>query len=142
MRDSVDSIFLVGFELTNAMPMDTGSVEVQEVFHSHFNRIAPACFDPRTRIGLVEGFGVEIHHTISIDWILSGIQVVFSCDTGRGKILVIRVDIELRAWTLEPAAPVIRSRAYCELALELKGFKGRVNHRSCVKLEKFRYLKV
>ena len=54
LSDSVHTIHMHGFVLSDAMPMNARPVPFHIVDHLDMNSITPASFDPRPRIGVVE----------------------------------------------------------------------------------------
>ena len=65
--NSIHTVVLNVIELSDPMPMDRCTIAVKVICDSDFNIITPTCFDPRTRILLVENFALTVLTSIRIE---------------------------------------------------------------------------
>ena len=75
---TVDSIHFHTAKLSDAVPMDRGSIVLEGVCKRDFQLIAPACLNPRTWEGLIEDFAVWVPEPICIQRHVSSIERVLA----------------------------------------------------------------
>lgn len=78
MSNAVDSIHFHTAKLSDAVPLDRGSIMLEVVRKRDLQLIAPAGLYLRTWVGLIEDFAVWTLEPIRIQCHVSGIQCVLA----------------------------------------------------------------
>lgn len=64
LSHTVDTVHLIGVELSNTMPVNCGTIEVVIISHMDHKLISPAGLYQRRREGVVEHFSCRLFETV------------------------------------------------------------------------------
>jgi len=112
LGDTIHSIHLRTVGLSEAVPVNRGTVVLQLVLDRDFDQIAPACLEPWPGIAAVDNLAAGIRDTIGVDCHVVDLEIILAKDTLGPCLFIVSVDVELVAVDAsEPVLAIILRRA-------------------------------